>query len=31
MSKDRTKAGPSAKAHGLFLTTYLSNHIYVQE
>ena len=32
MSKDRTKAGPSAKAHGLFLTNIAySNHIYVQE
>ena len=32
MSKNRTKAGPSAKAHGLFLTNIAySNHIYVQE
>lgn len=32
MSKDRTKAGPSAKAHGLFLTNIAySKHIYVQE
>ena len=32
MSKDRTKASPSAKAHGLFLTNIAySNHIYVQE
>lgn len=32
MSKDRTKAGSSAKAHGLFLTNIAySNHIYVQE
>ena len=32
MSKDRTNAGPSAKAHGLFLTNIsYPNQIYVQE